>query len=139
MANGLPVKDIVIYFPVEIPDAHPELYNMGATAFAYISLRPDAFRLNSTGGGVPSISQTQQIQVWSWIEYSTSCKSNGFSHAWIEANELKYLQRHHFEIHLILHSTCGRLFALFLFIIPRLGYGVITDLRGRTRIPPFQI
>ena len=139
MANDLSVIGIVIYLPQDQPNVTPESHNMGATAFAYIFLRPDTFRLNSTGGGVLSTSQTQQLQVWGWIENSTSCKSNAFSHPWIDANERKWLQLHHFWNRLILHFIFGLLFAPFPSIIPQLGSGAITDSRGKTRIPPYQI
>ncbi|KAF9513089.1 hypothetical protein BS47DRAFT_987480 [Hydnum rufescens UP504] len=41
---------------------------MGTTAFAYISLRRDAFRISSAGGDVPVATETRQFKVWTWIE-----------------------------------------------------------------------
>ena len=73
ITDNLPVNDVLIYLPQDQTNASAQLYSMGTTAFAYISLRPHAFRLNSASGGVPTrAARTFRFDVWGYIGDATS-------------------------------------------------------------------
>lgn len=74
------MNDVFIYLPQVQSNASAQLYDMGKTAFAYISLHPDAFRLDSANGSVPRVAQTLQLDVWSYVGNSTSSELNDVSH-----------------------------------------------------------
>ena len=68
ITDNLPVNDVLIYLPQDQTNASVQLYSMGTTAFAFISLRPDAFRLNSASGGIPTrAARTFRFDVWGYI------------------------------------------------------------------------
>ncbi|KAF9510672.1 hypothetical protein BS47DRAFT_49915 [Hydnum rufescens UP504] len=72
VSSGAPpnywMNDVLAYLPWHQPNAMEPTNNMSMTAFAYISLRPNAFRMGSVGGDVPVAIETRQFQVRSWVE-----------------------------------------------------------------------
>jgi hypothetical protein len=81
LTNSLPVNDALLYLPVD----PSEVNEMGTTAFAYMSLRPDAFRRSSVGGDIPVIIERHQFKVWTWIGNSSG-ELSVIAYVWINAN-----------------------------------------------------
>jgi hypothetical protein len=62
-----------MYLPWHQSNATQPSNDMGTTAFAYISLHPDALHMSSQAGGgdIPVAIETRQFKVQSWIEESS--------------------------------------------------------------------
>ncbi|KAF9510664.1 hypothetical protein BS47DRAFT_49631 [Hydnum rufescens UP504] len=66
------MNDALVYLPWDQSKATQTSNDMGTTAFAYVSLRPDAFRTSSVGGDIPVIIERRQFKVWTWIGGSSA-------------------------------------------------------------------
>ena len=120
-------------------NVHLQSYKVGATAFANVSLRPDAFRSNSTDGRVPSIVQTRQLRVWSWVENLTCELELASCVYWSIANDLRrrYCQSlRHFWIKSMLRSIFGLSSALSMSTISQLwSRAIMNSIRGLSMSP----